>query len=177
MLPSGHIATGILLGHRRGRVASGRSRRLIVAGAVVAACLPDADLALPIVLDRLGFKHRLNSGRHHSWMTHTPVFWAGVTALGRRASRHPGAPPWAPEAARLLTAGVALHLAGDALANTVALLWPLHRREYGLSLDHMPSVDDHLEYVRRYPATAAGWLEGMLIAAAVRSAARQRPGA
>lgn len=173
MLPSGHIATGVLLGLRRGRRAPRRSRPLILGGAVVSACLPDADLALPVLLDRLGVKHRLNSGRHHSWVTHTPLFWAGVIALARRAGRQPAAPAWAPAATWLLSAGVTLHLAEDSIANTVALLWPLRRGEYGLSLDRMPGVDDHLDYVRRYPATPAGWLEAALIGLAASGVVRQ----
>jgi hypothetical protein len=173
MLPTGHIATGVLLGLRRSRRATGVRRRLIMAGAVASTCLPDADLALPFLLDRLGVKHRLNSGHHHSWITHTPPFWAAVTGLARRAARHPAAPAWAPEAARLLSAGVALHLLEDTAANTVAILWPLRRREYGLSLDRMPEEDDHLTYMRRYPATPAGWLEGGLILAAVALTARR----
>lgn len=176
MLPTGHIATGVLLGLRRTRdTGPGARRRLILAGAVASTCLPDADLALPALLDRLGVEHRLNSGHHHSWMTHTPLFWATVTGLARRAGRHPSAPAWAPVAARLLTAGVALHLLEDTAANTVAILWPLRRREYGLSLDQMPEEDDHLAYVRRYPATPAGWLEAALIVLAIAGAARQRP--
>lgn len=175
MLPTGHIATGVLLGLRRNRRATGRRRRLILAGSVVSTCLPDADLVLPVLLDGLGVEHRLNSGRHHSWMTHTPLFWLGVTALARRASRRAGAPAWASEASRLLTTGVALHLLEDVLANTVAVLWPVRRREYGLSLDRMPGVDDHLAYARRYPATPAGRLEGvLLLAAAAWGAARAR---
>lgn len=177
MLPTGHIASGVLLGLRRSRHASRRSRRLVMAGAVAAACLPDADLALPGVLDRLGVHHRLNSGRHHSWMTHTPAFWIGVNGALRRLSRSPAAPAWAPDAAHLLMLGTTIHLAADATANTVALLWPLHHREYGLGLDRMPGVDDHLDYVRRYPATPAGWFEGILIALAAVSAlltARER---
>jgi hypothetical protein len=167
VLPSGHIASGLLLGLGHSRAATGRKRRLILAGAVLAACLPDADLALPPLLDRLGIRHRLNSGTHHSWPTHTPLFW-GMVAVGLRRLR-PGA------AARLVARGSALHLLLDATANTVALLWPLRRREYGLSLDRMPGVDDHLAYVRRYPATPAGRLEGALIAAAALATLRQRP--
>ncbi|HET9720194.1 MAG TPA: metal-dependent hydrolase [Solirubrobacteraceae bacterium] len=166
MLPTGHIASGVLLGLRRERHAAGRSRRLIVAGAVACACLPDADLGLPFLLDRLHVRHRLNSGRHHSWMTHTPLFW-GTVAVGARRLR-PG------PVAGLLATGPALHLLLDATANTVALLWPLRRREYGLGLDRMPGVDDHLAYIRRYPATPAGRLEVVLIALAASGLIRQR---
>jgi hypothetical protein len=165
MLPSGHIASGVLLGLRRNRHVSARRRGWIVAGAVVSACLPDADLAVPFVLDRLGVRHRLNSGRHHSWMTHTPLFWATVAVAARRLRPGP--------VAELLTTGPALHLLLDATANTVALLWPLRRREYGLGLDRMPGVDDHLRYVRRYPATPAGRLEAGIIALAATGLVRQ----
>jgi hypothetical protein len=168
VLPSGHIATGVLLGVRQARRTGTRSqRRRLLAGAVLCACLPDADLALPVVLDRLRMDHRLNSGRHHSWMTHTPLFWGTVALTARRLCPGP--------ATNLLAAGVALHLAEDATANTVALLWPLRRREYGLSLDRMPGVDDHLAYIRRYPLTPAGWLEGAIVAAAAVRLIRQRP--
>lgn len=169
MLPSGHIASGVLLGLRHGRQFSAGPRRAIRAGAVLCACLPDADLALPLLLDRLGVGHRLNSGRHHSWVTHTPVFWGGVALAARRLRPRP--------AAELLAAGPAVHVLLDAIANTVALLWPLRRREYGLSLDRMPDVDDHLVYIRRYPTTPAGRLEGVLIALAALVALRQRPSA
>lgn len=177
MLPSGHIATGVLLGLGRSRHVARSRRRLILAGSVASACLPDVDLVLPRVLDRLGVEHRLNSGRHHSWMTHTPIFWAGLSLLGLSVGRQRCAPVWAPEAARLFALGAVLHLAGDTVANTVALLWPLRRREYGLSLDRMPGVDDHPEYLRRYPASPAGRLEAILIVAAAGwSAARLRSG-
>ena len=136
--------------------------------------LPDADLAIPAVLDRLGIDHQLNTGRHHSWVTHTPLFWSAVSAAAWRTARSERAPGWAPEAARLLAAGSAIHLAGDATANTVALLWPLRRREYGLGLDQMASVTDHVEYVRRYPGSPAGKLEvGLIIAAAALSWVRR----
>jgi hypothetical protein len=67
----------------------------------------------------------------------------------------------------MLTIGVALHLLQDSLANTVALLWPLRRREYGLGLDHLAGVTDHVEYARRYPSSPAGKLEAALMLAAL----------
>lgn len=175
MLPTGHLATGVLLGLHRSRDRSGLAQTTVLAGAVASSVLPDADLAIPSVLDHLGVEHRLETGRHHSWMTHTPLFWGLVCRTARRASRRESAPGWAAEAARLLSAGVAFHLIGDATANTVALLWPLRRREYGLGLDRLAGVTDHLEYTRRYPASPAGRLEAVLIlAAAAWSLARLR---
>ena len=53
----------------------------------------------------------------------------------------------------MLSTGTAVHLAQDWLANTVALLWPLRRREYGLGLDRLGGVDDHAE-IRSCYATA-----------------------
>jgi hypothetical protein len=177
MLPTGHIATGLLLGLRQSRHRHGAGAGAVLAGSVACSILPDADLVIPALLDRLGLEHRLESGRHHSWMTHTPLFWGLVCRSAWRGSRHRSAPGWAPEAARLLSTGVALHLAGDATANTVALLWPLRRREYGLGLDRLPEVTDHLEYIRRYPASPAGRLEAALIlAAGLWSLARARGG-
>jgi hypothetical protein len=55
----------------------------------------------------------------------------------------------------------------DSVANTVALLWPLRRREYGLGLDHLAGETDHMAYMRRYPSSPAGKLEGLLVVAAV----------
>jgi hypothetical protein len=66
----------------------------------------------------------------------------------------------------LLSSGVALHLVQDSVANTVALLWPLRTREYGLGLDHLGGETDHIAYMRRYPSSPAGKLEGALIVAA-----------
>lgn len=175
MLPTGHLATGVLLGLHRSRRRHGVERSVVLAGAVACSVLPDADLAIPALLDRIGVEHRLQTGRHHSWMTHTPLFWGLVCRVAWRASRSQSAPGWAPEAALLLTAGVALHLIGDATANTLAVLWPLRRREYGVGLDRLPGVTDHLEYTRRYPASPAGRLEAALIgSAAIWSLARLR---
>jgi hypothetical protein len=175
MLPSGHIAAGILLGaHRRRR--SAWHPDVVVAGAVGATCLPDIDLVIPAVLDQLGVDHRLRSGRHHSWITHTPVFWGCVTLGARGLAARPSAPAWAPEAARMLAVGVAVHLSQDAVANTVALLWPLRRREYGLGLDDLAGETDHLAYMRRYPSSPAGKLEGLLVLAAVAVAGRELVG-
>jgi hypothetical protein len=171
MLPSGHIAAGVLLGAERSRRSDHHPGVLVAAG-VVAACLPDADLALPRALDRLGVEHRLNSGRHHSWVTHTPLFWGAAVLAAQRRSRRPDAPVWASEAANLMTAGVALHLVQDSVANTVALLWPLKRREYGLGLDRLAGETDHISYMRRYPFSPAGALEGALILAAVAAGRR-----
>jgi hypothetical protein len=74
---------------------------------------------------------------------------------------------------------VTVHLIQDTTANTVSLLWPLRRRAYGLGLDRLPGVTDHIEYIRRYPASPAGWIEGALVAAALAACARiwtrQRP--
>lgn len=126
------------------------------------------------MLDRLGVEHRLNTGRHHSWITHTPLFWSAVSAAAWRAGRTESAPAWGPEAARLLATGSAIHLLGDATANTVALLWPMSRREYGLALDRMPGVTDHVEYVRGYPASPAGRLEAALVVAAAADLLRRR---
>jgi membrane-bound metal-dependent hydrolase YbcI (DUF457 family) len=171
MLPSGHIAAGILLGAHRSRRSEWRPEA-IVAGAVVGTCLPDIDLVIPKVLDSLGVEHRLCSGRHHSWMTHTPVFW-GFTMMGVRSLvERPRTPAWAPEAAQLLAVGVALHLLQDSVANTVALLWPLRRREYGLGLDHLAGETDHVAYMRRYPSSPAGKLEALLVLAAIAVGAR-----
>jgi LexA-binding, inner membrane-associated putative hydrolase len=140
---------------------------VVVAAAVVGTCLPDIDVMIPVVLDRLGVEHTLCSGRHHSWMTHTPLFWGSVAIGARRLAERSWAPAWAPETAQLLTIGVALHLLQDSVANTVALLWPVRRREYGLSLDHLSGETDHVAYIRRYPSSPAGKLEGLLVLAAV----------
>jgi hypothetical protein len=67
----------------------------------------------------------------------------------------------------MLALGVGLHITQDSLANTVSLLWPLRRREYGLGLDRLGDVTDHGEYVRRYPASPAGKLEAALMLAAL----------
>jgi hypothetical protein len=85
----------------------------------------------------------------------------------RSLSQRSWAPAWSPEAAHLLAVGVWLHLLQDSVANTVALLWPLRRREYGLGLDHLAGETDHVAYMRRYPSSPAGKLEGLLVAAAV----------
>ncbi|HWF72353.1 MAG TPA: metal-dependent hydrolase [Solirubrobacteraceae bacterium] len=176
MLPSGHIAAGVLLGAQRSR-GSKRPPGVVMAGAVVSTCLPDVDLAIPTLLDRLGVRHRLSTGQHHSWASHTPAFWALVAVGARRMARRPGAPVWAPEAASLLATGVAVHLLQDSVANTVALLWPLRGREYGLGWDRLPGVTDHLDYVRRYPPSPAGKLEGAMILAAAWVSWRQLAGA
>jgi membrane-bound metal-dependent hydrolase YbcI (DUF457 family) len=166
MLPSGHIAAGILLGAHRTRRSESRPD-LVVAGAVVGTCLPDIDLVVPMILDRVGVEHRLCSGRHHSWITHTPLFWGSIVMGTRSLSQRSWAPAWSPEAAQLLAVGVWLHLLQDSIANTVALLWPLRRREYGLGLDHLAGETDHVVYMRRYPSSPAGKLEGLLVVAAV----------
>jgi hypothetical protein len=175
MLPSGHIASGAVLGVWRSRGA--RRPALVIAGAVAATTLPDIDLVIPSALDRLGVRHGLNSGTHHSWATHTPLFW-GLTAAGaRRLARRPRAPAWAAGASDTLALGLAVHIAEDAVANTVALLWPLRRREYGLGLDRLAGVTDHVEYARRYPSSPAGRLEiGLVLAALTACAWRARSG-
>jgi LexA-binding, inner membrane-associated putative hydrolase len=170
MLPPGHIAGGALLGAWRSR-RSPRRPTIVIAASIGAALLPDVDLLLPSLLDRIGVEHRLNSGTHHRWMTHTPLFWSAVGAGARRLARRPSAPCWAPEAASVLAAGAAVHLLLDTVANTVALLWPIRRREYGLALDHLADVTDHAEYVRRYPASPAGKLELALAVAAISACA------
>jgi membrane-bound metal-dependent hydrolase YbcI (DUF457 family) len=166
MLPSGHIAAGILLGAHRSRRSAGRPE-VVAATAIVATCLPDADLMIPRALDRLGVPHQLNSGQHHRWVTHTPLFWGSLALGARRLAERPAAPVWAMEAAQLLTVGVGVHLLQDTVANTVSLLWPLRRREFGLGLDHLGGETDHLAYMRRYPSSPAGVLEGALVVSAV----------
>jgi hypothetical protein len=140
---------------------------VVLAAAVVSTCLPDVDLLIPALLHRIGLGHRLSSGKHHSWASHTPLFWALVAVSARRVALRSSSPAWAPEAADLLAAGTGVHLLQDSVANTVALLWPLRRREYGLQLDRLPGVTDHLEYMRRYPSSPAGRLEGALVLAAL----------
>ena len=66
----------------------------------------------------------------------------------------------------MLAFGVAVHLVQDSVANTVALLWPLRRREYGLGLDRLGGVTDHVDYMRRYPPSPAGKIEAALVLAA-----------
>jgi hypothetical protein len=159
------MAAGVLLGAQRSRRRESH-RGAVITGAVISTCLPDVDLLLPGLLDRLGVEHGLDSGEHHSWASHTPLFWALAAVGARRVARRPSSPACAPEAANLLTLGVAVHLVQDSVANTVALLWPLRRRQYGLGLDHLPGVTDHLEYTRRYPSSTAGKIEGALLLAA-----------
>jgi membrane-bound metal-dependent hydrolase YbcI (DUF457 family) len=172
MLPPGHIASGALLGIWYGR--GGRRRlALTIAGGVAATVLPDLDVLIPRALDRLRIRHELHSGVHHRWFTHTPLFWGSIALSARRAARGPGAADWARQATDLLAFGAAIHITEDAIANTVALLWPLRRREYGLGLDRMPDVTNHTEYIRRYPRSPAGWLEGALVAAAAVSCWRR----
>jgi membrane-bound metal-dependent hydrolase YbcI (DUF457 family) len=168
MLPSGHLAGGALLGAWRSRRSAGHPAWAI-AGGMVAASVPDLDLLLPSVLDRLGIEHGLNSGVHHRWVTHTPLFWGLVVTGAVRLSRRRRAPAWAAGAADTLVAGVGVHLLQDSLANKVALLWPLRRREYGLGLDRLAGVSDHAEYIRRYPSSPAGRLEAGLLLAALAS--------
>lgn len=145
---------------------------VVITGGVIAANLPDLDLALPRLLDRLGVEHRLDSGVHHRWVTHTPVFWGLVCAGARRVARGPSAPPWAAEVADMIALGAAIHILQDSIANTVALLWPLRRREYGLGLDRLGDVTDHGEYVRRYPASPAAKIEAALMLAALAASGR-----
>ena len=165
MLPPGHLAGGALLGVWRSRRATSHPA-WIIGGGMLAASIPDLDLLIPALLDRLGVEHELNTGVHHRWVTHTPLFWGLVLADARRLSRLRGAPDWAPGAADMVTIGVAVHLVQDSVANSVSLLWPVRRREYGLGLDRLAGVDDHVEYVRRYPSSPAGKLEaGLLLAA------------
>jgi len=166
MLPSGHLAGGALLGAWRSRRAT-RHPAWIIAGGMLATSVPDLDLLIPALLDRVGIEHELNTGVHHRWVTHTPFFWGLVLAEARRLSRRRGAPDWAPGAADMLAIGVAVHLLQDSLANTVSLLWPVRRREYGLGLDRLAGVDDHIEYVSRYPSSPAGKLEAGLVLAAL----------
>lgn len=81
MLPPGHIAGGVLLeawGSHRG---SGRPS-LVIAGAVAATTLPDLDLAIPSLLDRL----------------------AGVTDHAEYARRYPSSPAGRLEIALVLAA-------------------------------------------------------------------------
>jgi hypothetical protein len=163
----------VLLGSRersRSPLPPGR----LMAASVAAVLLPDLDLLLPKMLDAAGVDRQLDSGVHHRWVTHTPALWGMIAVLARRAARLRPASPWSGEAARLLALGAGIHLLQDAVANTVSLLWPLRRREYGLGLDGMPEVTDHREYVRRYPATAAGILEAAIIIAAL-GASRPSP--
>ncbi len=168
MLPSGHLAGGALLGAWWSR-RSASHPAYIIAGGMLTASAPDLDLLIPTALDRLGIEHGLNTGVHHRWVTHTPLFWALTVTGVRRLARRRGAPEWAPGAADMLAVGVGLHLLQDAVANTVSLLWPLRRREYGLGLDRLAGVDDHLEYIRRYPSSPAGKLEAGLLMAAIGS--------
>jgi hypothetical protein len=166
LLPTGHIAAGALIGVLRSR-RSNLAPAAVIGGSVISTCLPDADFAIPKVLDRVGVEHRLCTGRHHSWATHTPLFWGLVLGGARRVARRAHSPAWAGEAADILTVGVSVHLVQDSVANTVALLWPLRRREYGLGLDRQAGETDHVEYMRRYPASPAGKLEAALVLAAV----------
>lgn len=147
-----------------------------MAGAILATVLPDLDLVAPRLLAAAGIEHTLDSGVHHRWMTHTPLFWSTAVWTARRAASSPRAPGWAAEATGVMALGVAVHLLQDSVANTVSLLWPMRRRNYGLGLDRMPEVTDHLEYTRRYPLTPAGWLEAAVVlsAAAVAAAERRR---
>jgi LexA-binding, inner membrane-associated putative hydrolase len=166
MLPSGHIAAGALLGAWRSR-GNARHQAWVIAGGMLATTAPDIDLALPPLLDRLGIEHDLNSGVHHRWVTHTPLFWGLIVSGAIRLSRWHRAPEWASGAADVFAVGVGLHLLQDSLANTVALLWPLRRREYGLGLDRLAGVSDHGEYIRRYPSSPAGKLDAALVLAAL----------
>ncbi len=167
MLPTGHLAGGALLGAWRSR-RSDRNPVWPIAAGMGVAVVPDADLMIPKLLDGIGIRHRLNSGVHHRWATHTPLFWAlALSGLHRVAAASEHAPDWAPEAVDLLALGVAVHIAQDSVANTVSLLWPLRRDQYGLGLDRMPEVTDHLEYLQRYPSSPAGKLEAALVLAAL----------
>ncbi len=168
MLPSGHIAGGALLGAWRSR-RSPRHPALVIAGGMIATSLPDVDLLIPSALDRFGVEHRLRTGVHHGWVTHTPLFWGLIAATARRISRVGSAPEWAAEAADMLAVGAGLHLLQDSVANTVALLWPLRGRQYGLGLDRLAGVTDHVEYISRYPSSPAGKVEGGLLLAALAS--------
>jgi len=175
MLPPGHVAAGVLLGERRSR-RTAQHPLLLIAGGIAIGVLPDLDVLLPKLLSRAGIEHELDSGVHHSWITHTPVFWGWVTLTARRLAQRPRAPAWAADVAGMLATGTAVHLAQDSLANTVALLWPVRRRRYGFQLDRLPGVTDHAEYARRYPASPAAKVEALLVLAAAVTCARRLGG-
>ena len=137
MLPSGHIAAGILLGAHRTRRSGWRQTRSSPARSSGPPSRTSTS-SIPTVLDNLGVEHQLCSGRHHSWMTHTPLFWGSVLIGVRSLVERSWAPAWAPEAAQLLAVGVALHPLRDFVANTVALLWPLRGVSMGLALTIWP---------------------------------------
>ena len=100
MRPQAHVASSLL-------VWSASGARLIEAPLdVVAGNLPDFDRS---VARRLGVRGR----RHHTWPTHSAVFWALPTLVALRTRR-----------GRRLMGLVWVHLALDTYADGIAWFWP-----------------------------------------------------
>ena len=94
---------------------------------MLAASIPDLDLLIAALLDRLGVEHELNTGVHHRWVTHTPLFWGLVLAEARRLSRRRGAPGWAPGAVELLRSAANPYALATTLLDRGLLLVDLGR--------------------------------------------------
>jgi inner membrane protein len=113
-LPAGYIVTRQAL---RGRPpADGTARRLMALG-LVAAVLPDTDLAYFYLIDS-------RQTLHHEYWTHLPVFWAAVAmpslALAAVLRRPAVLLAWL-----VFHANIFLHLALDTVVGHVLWLYPL----------------------------------------------------
>jgi LexA-binding, inner membrane-associated putative hydrolase len=161
MRPYGHLAGGVLLGALLARGEDRLHPALTVAFTSLAANVPDLDIAYPIIADHYGIDHDIDSPKHHSWVTHTPVFWLAVLTAATQISKHPKMPLRIRALVRLLRWAVALHLAQDATANSVSLAYPLKKKEYGLRLDGI-GTEDHADYLEMYKGTKAWYVEQVL---------------
>ena len=134
VMPKAHLAAGATAGALLpGRGVLTPVQR-IVAGAF-AANAPDADVFLPMALDRVGIgRQALGNNLHHTWPTHTPAVWLAIaTVVLLMAEQFPEESP-ARELADLLAIGAAIHLAQDWTSDKLPLAWPLTDRRWGLHL-------------------------------------------
>ena len=122
-LPAGYLATTFVQ-----KIAGDQSTAVLATG-LVASVLPDMDLFWFYLVDD-------RQTVHHSYFTHTPVFWLGAGAIAwliLKAMRHRSAALFV----GVGLMGVMLHLILDSIAAEIHWLWP--HSDFELNLVVVPA--------------------------------------
>lgn len=166
-IPAGYVTTKILLDSRiAGDIQSDRRKRILYLG-ILAAILPDLDIAYFYLIDN-------RQHLHHGYWTHIPFCWAGIFALWFMLSRIFHAVRFGICGA-VVSINLFLHLFLDTIVGKIRWLYPFSDRDFFFF--HVPAV--HKWWVANFVFHWTFLFEIFLVAVAVcffmKSRASRRP--
>ena len=158
-LPAGYVVARLL---RQRFAASDVTWRTFLAAALLGSVAPDFDLLYYYTLNQ-------QQQHHHAYVTHFPIFWAGMLVAAAVWYRLARDKAWA-ALALIFTLNAFIHLGLDSIAGSIRWLAPFDFSPYSLASVPRVTGSRRLDYLMHWTV----WLELVPIGWAVRLWWRKR---